>query len=52
MKKTTMILAGIILLATATAAAAACRTYTMMVNGELVTCTECCTNGFCHVDCF
>lgn len=50
MKK--IIAVGMIGMAIASVAYAACRTYTViMPDGKEVVCFECCNNGYCNVTC-
>lgn len=47
----TLILTLCLLLATATAAWAACRTHTIFVGGRMVLCTTCCMGIHCTTTC-
>lgn len=42
---------ALLLAVAASAAYAACRTYTIMKDGQMIVCTECCSGGFCNVIC-
>lgn len=45
------LLIAALLAVVATSAYAYCRTYTIIQGGRIVVCTECCTGGYCTVDC-
>lgn len=45
------LIVGVLLSITATVVYANCTTSTISMNGKMVICTTCCTNGMCNTFC-